>query len=251
VELNTAEWIRLKGRLPWVDWHDEGDVQWIFAGDTYPQNTVILARFSPGSSHRRVAEVLRPHLQHRVACNWIVGPVSQPSDLPHHLRTNGLSCRLHCSGMACDLGALPPPPPMPAGVTVELIDSLPALAPLTTERRRRRHEGRTAMAHMLPRKVWCFSASRDGQPIGETTLIEGAGVAGLYDVEVLERFRRRGIGSALVDAALRQARRLGYRAAVLGATRAGSRFYIRRGFREVCKLSFWKYGKLRQLRGRE
>src|SRR5688500_71673 len=38
VELNTAERLRLEGRLPWVDSHDDGDVLRIFAGDTWPRN---------------------------------------------------------------------------------------------------------------------------------------------------------------------------------------------------------------------
>jgi hypothetical protein len=52
---------------------------------------------------------------------------------------------------------------------------------------------------------------------------------------------------ALVHAALRLGKKLGYRAAVLGATGMGARVYARAGFREVCKLSFWRYGKVRQV----
>jgi GNAT superfamily N-acetyltransferase len=71
--------------------------------------------------------------------------------------------------------------------------------------------------------------------------------AGIYDAQVLEKFRRRGIGTAPVRAALVDPReRLGYGAAVLAATGAGFGVYARLGLREVCKLSFWKYGKMRQ-----
>lgn len=103
------------------------------------------------------------------------------------------------------------------------------------------------MALVKPRQVWHFAASLEGRPVGETALCCGAEVAGIYDVEVMEAFRRRGIGTALVHAALRQARQLGFGAAVLGASGIGLGVYARLGFREVCKLSFWKYGKMRQL----
>jgi GNAT superfamily N-acetyltransferase len=73
-------------------------------------------------------------------------------------------------------------------------------------------------------------------------------VAGIYGVEVLKGFRARGIGTALVFSALQLAVRLGFSAAVLSATGMGRGVYERVGFREVCKLSFWKYGKMRQLR---
>jgi len=114
-------------------------------------------------------------------------------------------------------------------------------------RRKRRFQGRRALLRTAPRRVWWFSASAGDKPVGETAIFLGAGVAGLFDVEVLLEHRHRGIGSALVHAALEHARRLGYRTAVLGATGMGANLYAHFGFREVCKLSFWKYGKMKQL----
>jgi len=247
VELNAAERLRLEGRLSWVEFHDDGDAIRAFAGDTWPSNRVALARFAPATAHRRVGEILERHLQAKVACNWVAGPVSQPPDLGKHLRAHGFKCVIHCAGMGCDLANLPPLPPMPQGVVIALKDEPPSLEPLTTERRRHRHEGRKALASITPRQAWYLSASVDGKPVGETMVFAGEGVAGIYEVEVLENFRRRGIGAALVHAALTFAReRLGYRAAVLAATGMGAQVYARVGFREVGKLSFWKYGKMRQ-----
>lgn len=248
VELNSAEWMHLEGRLPWVQLHEEPDVLWVFGGDTWPRNHVALARFTAASAYRRVGEILRPHLAAKVDCNWIVGPVSQPENLGKHLKAHGFSCRLHCAAMACDLERLSAPPPAPVGVAVQLVDEPPSLVPLTTERRRRRSEGRKAIARFQPRRVWHFAALADGKVVGETTLFDGSNVAGLYNVEVVKEFRSRGIGTALVHAAARQARKLGHRTAVLGATGMGQGVYSRVGFREVGKLSFWKYGKMRQLR---
>src|SRR6266550_1472173 len=84
-------------------------------------------------------------------------------------------------------------------------------------------------------RCWCHSLRNSA----------AAGVAGIYNVEVLGKFRRQGIGSALMQAALRQARELGFRVVVLGATGMGHALYTRLKFREVCTLSFWKYGKMR------
>lgn len=249
VELNSAEWLRLEGRLPWVELHDDGDVLWVFAGDTWPRNSVALARFTADSADRRVGEILAAHLRKKVACNWVVGPVSKPADLSRHLRNHGFRCMIHCAGMACDLNQPPPPVPQPDGVTVAVVEQPPSLHPLTTERRRLRHEGRQRIAAIRPQRVWQLAATQGNQAVGETSLCVGAGVAGIHDVVVLEKFRGRGIGTALVSAALRFARdHLGYRAAVLAATGMGCRLYARLGFREVCKLSFWKSGKMRQLR---
>jgi len=248
VELNSAEWLRLEGKLPWLEFHDEADVMWMFAGDTWPRNTVAHARFTPTTVDRRIGEILARHLAHKVACNWIVGRASQPADLGKHLRAHGFRCMIHCAGMACDLKDVPQPAPLPPDVQVALSDEPPLLEPLTTERRRRRHEGRITLARIRPRRAWFFTAMREGVPVGETTICAGAGVAGIYNVEVKPSFRRQGIGSALVHTALRQAQMLGFRVAVLGATGMGQQLYARFHFREVCKLSFWKYGKMRQMR---
>jgi GNAT superfamily N-acetyltransferase len=151
--------------------------------------------------------------------------------------------------MACDLTQIPPAPPAPRGVTIALTDEPALLEPLTTERRRQRHRGRSALARLKPQQIWFFAASTEGRPVGGTAIVLGAGVAGIYGVDVLEKFRRRGIGTALVRAALVFARdKLGQRAAVLAATGLGQGVYSRLGFAEVCKMSFWKYGKMRQQR---
>jgi len=247
VERSQVEWIRIQGRLPWVEFHDHGDVLRSFAGDTWPRNMVAQTRFTPENAHRRVGEILAEHLRKKAACNWVVGPESCPSNLPQFLRAHGFSCRIHCAGMACDLSALIERPPVSEDVAIEQIDEAPAIHPLTTERRRDLHRGLTLAARLKPRQLWYFAAKVNSESIGITTLQTGAGVAGIYGVEVLARYRRKGIGTALVYAAMEHGKKLGFSAAVLSATGKGEGVYKRLGFREVCKLSFWKYGKMRQL----
>ena len=97
------------------------------------------------------------------------------------------------------------------------------------------------MARFEPKQVWHFGAYIGERPVGETSLCIGAGVAGVVDVEVLEAYRGRGIGTALVHLAVQHAKRLGFRWAVLAATGMGSRVYERVGFQKVGTLSFWRY----------
>jgi len=150
---------------------------------------------------------------------------------------------IHCAAMACDLNRIAESARPAADVAIRLEENAPALTPLTTERRQLRQRGRTAMAQFKPKQVWHFVAFSKERAVGETSICTGAGVAGVVDVEVLEKFRGRGIGTALIQAAVLHARSLGYRIAVLGATGMGQRVYERVGFREVGKLSFYKYGK--------
>src|SRR5262249_15652015 len=94
VELNSAEHLRLEAHIPWVQFHEESDVLRVFTGDSWPRNTVALARFTPANADKCITKILDQHLQHKVACNWIVGPVSQPADLGKYLRGRGFSCRI-------------------------------------------------------------------------------------------------------------------------------------------------------------
>jgi len=248
VELNHVESIHQAGNLPWVELHHDKDVSWVFAGDTWPRNVIAGTRFAPEAAHKRVGEILAYHLKAKVACNWVVGPFSEPAELSQHLRAHGFHCMIHCVGMACRLPQPRTKPPMASGIAIKQVDIPPPLRPPTTERRRLQQQAWTLQAQIKPRRSWHLSAEAAGQPVGETTLFTGAGVAGIYGVEVLKDFRGRGIGTSLVFSALQLAVRLGYNAAVLSATGMGKGVYERVGFREVCKLSFWKYGKMRQLR---
>ncbi len=173
-------------------------------------------------------------------------PLSEPSDLTQHLRTCGFRCEIHTTGMACELNATPKLIALPEGVVILHVMEPPALAPLTTEFKQRRHRGRSLPARAEPEKRLCFAAYSEDEPVGEITLFLAAGVAGIYYVEVTRECRRRGIGAALLQAALDRARELGFATAVPGATRLGRGVYARAGFRDVCKMSFWRHGRTRQ-----
>jgi len=241
VELNAAEWVRLQGRLPWVEWHDDGDAQWVFAGNTYPRNSVALARFAPEAARRRINEIVEYHARRGAPCNWVTGSVSGPDSLPQELRASGFKCMIHCSGMACDLDRIRKISKAAVTARLQPVEEGLALQPLTTERRRLRQNGKTSMAQLEPKQVWHFGAFVGDRPVGETSLCTGAGVAGVVDVEVLEGFRGRGIGTALVHHAVQHAKRLGFRVAVLAATGMGVGVYGRVGFQKVGTLSFWRY----------
>ena len=76
-----------------------------------------------------------------------------------------------------------------------------------------------------------------GKPIATALLFFGAGVAALHSVVTLPQARSKGIGTAMTLAALREARRAGYRVAILTASPYGVRIYRRIGFREYCTIS--------------
>ena len=94
-----------------------------------------------------------------------------------------------------------------------------------------------------------FLARLNGAPVATAALFLGAGVAGLYGVACVGPARRRGIGSAISLAALREARARGYRAAVLESSPSGFNVYSRLGFRECCRLRSYIWNPVRSTYG--
>ncbi|MFJ4466998.1 GNAT family N-acetyltransferase [Streptomyces sp. NPDC089424] len=78
-----------------------------------------------------------------------------------------------------------------------------------------------------------LAAVLDDRVVGTTVVIAAHEVAGIFLVHVAEDCRRRGIGGALTDAALRVGRERGMRSAALVASPAGEPLYRRFGFTTV------------------
>jgi predicted N-acetyltransferase YhbS len=95
----------------------------------------------------------------------------------------------------------------------------------------------------------CFAARADGRVVGTaTTTVYGNGLAWVGMVLVDAAFRRQGVGTALVEAALAHADGAGVATVMLDATPAGRHLYERLGFRPEGTIERWE-GRLPDPRG--
>jgi GNAT superfamily N-acetyltransferase len=86
---------------------------------------------------------------------------------------------------------------------------------------------------------WTYLALLNGRPVATSQLFLSAGVAGIYNVTCIPEARGQGIGAAVTQTALLDARDMGYRVGILQASSLGYSVYRRLGFEEYGKLSVY------------
>ena len=241
-----------------VEAHLDGDVSWAVAptSDTF-RNVVLAARFAAGDADRRISELVAAYLAAGTGFVWWVGPTDTPADLGSRLTAAGLSLQGSAPAMAADLADVPLDEPSPPALEiVPVVDgsTLDAFLDViaadwlewtggehtpvqrqTLDRWRRETPPRLAREPVPLRWIGRI----DGEVVATSRISIGAGVAGLYAISTLARHRSRGIGRAMTIAALRAARSIGIRIAVLQSSDLGYGVYRRLGFRELFTYDVW------------
>lgn len=89
-----------------------------------------------------------------------------------------------------------------------------------------------------------FLALLDGIPIGTATLSTCEDSAGIWNLATLPEYRKHGVGTALVSAALLEAKKLQYDyvMAILMPKGMAWGLFTKMGFKEVCQFPFYVYG---------
>lgn len=199
-----------------------------------------LAEDDPGAVER----VLSFFRRRRIPMAWWTGPGTSPG-LDRRLARAGLSLADDLRGMAVELDAVSEPPRV-EGLEVAEVSGRPALAdwadvvaPVYGFPPFARDAWLDMHAALAP-GVWTHLVGRvGGDAASAVSVFVAAGVAGIANVAVRSRYRRRGIAAATVHAALSASARRGLGVGVLWASKMGVGVYRALGFRTCGRGRCW------------
>lgn len=252
VEANHATFITMRRSWPAAAVHDEADMVWSMTDIPFTvYNAVARARLRPSEVDSVINAIVAMGSERGVPIGWCVGPGTRPGDLGTQLERHGFQPEPPQPAMALDLarvdGAVLPPP----GVTITEVGDGHALEvwcrtlgtgfglPAAADKPNFDMLMAVGLGKDAPMRH--YLAWLGGAPVATSSMLYGGGVAGIYDVGTLPEARRRGIGAAMTLTPLIDARRAGYRVAVLEASEMGAPLYRKLGFREVCTLDYYRW----------
>jgi len=246
IEANLNATFALLDRAPSTQLHDDDPhLRWYITPNVPHAifNHVYFTRLPQEEDVDVRIEELRNHFaSHQLPLTWSVGPFSRPSDLGSHLESHGLRCEEESPGMALDLKALNEDIAFPSELAIERVSNAEVLMEFVEVMRvgfempeftaAALFEEYNAMG-LTDKSPWRNYVGRlDGEVVITASLAIVVGVAGIYNVVTLPKARRRGFGSAMTLAALREARELGYRIGILQSSAEGLGVYRRLGFEQ-------------------
>lgn len=255
VEGSLVEMFEHWSRWPRAELRDGGDHLRLLTGlPTSMFNGVFRVRMAtsePRDIEGRITSALQPFRARNLAAFWMIGPSTEPSDLAAYLLASGLRHLDDAAGMAADLTTAGADPQSPPKLTIRLVHDKRTLADFNAAMNRgfgaspAIREGflelftSLGVGRGLP--LLHYVGYLRGAAVSSATLFRGSDVAGIYNVATVTEARGQGIGTAMTLAAMRDARALGYRAAVLHATPEGMGIYRRLGFHEVCTIRWYEW----------
>ncbi len=237
--INMIEMLSYLGTSPLAERHVTDEIEWVITGvwdNTF--NGVVRAQLSEAHADQVIDEVARRFRERDVPHLWFLNVDSRPANLEQRLLAHGWVRLREGVGMAVDLSAIASPFPPPAGLTIERAVDEAGIAqwidlhPHYLENDQR-DEPRERLYISLglsgDQPLHHYIARLNGESVGALSLFLGREAAGIYNVEVAEARRRRGVGTAMTRAVLEEARDLGYGVGVLGPTRESRSMYERLG----------------------
>lgn len=239
--------------LPGATLHHDPGIRWFETNIPLGLFNGVLYTNLPPIALADEIERIKAHFEQRhLPFLWHVGPTSQPANLGDFLQARDI---VHDEdedepGMAVDLLALNEDLPASSSITIQQVTSREqveqwaqvwgcGVTPDWVVRLFFEAHAGLSLGPESPLRL--YMGLLDNVPVATAAILFGGGVACIKHIVTLHRLRRQGIGAAMTLMVAREARKQGYRIAVLSASPYGIGIYRRLGFREYCSLSVYEW----------
>ncbi len=254
MEANFVEEMMCFGRvLPGAEVHEDAELGWFYTGRPNLNDVTYthLAQDNSDYVDKKITEVLTYFSPHNVSVAWVISPITQPQQLATSLEARGFTRVGGDSNMAIDLHQMNENIPAPANLVIKEIEDAETLklhSPIarigfdtSQETSQNYYECYVGNGFGNSKPWHHYIAWLNDKPVAIASLLLHAGIAGIYGVATLPEARRQGIGAALTLYAMRVARSLGYRIAILAPSEIGMNMYRSIGFQEVGNAHYYKW----------
>ena len=247
IEENLFSMFPLLNQWSELEFQDTPELLWTLTNIPFPLfNSVSRAKLAPESVDDAIDAAISRCKTNNVPMMWWTGPATQPADLGEKLIDRGFH-QSNSPGMAADLNVLPENPEYPEDLVIKLVDNdedLESWCRVMCEAFGMPDFVGTAlfdlyqsMGYESQLPLSNYLGFINNEAVAVSSLLLGAGVAGIYNVATIESARRKEIGAAMTIKPLLDARSQGYRVGILHSSEMGFKMYSSLGFQEYCKIS--------------
>ena len=206
-------------------------------GKPWWPNYLVEPRFREETMESGIHEIRTGIEQRKLPPLLKFGPSAVPKNLRTHLLNSGFVAMDHDPpGMAMRLDGLGEERPIPLDLRIERVGDDAGLREWLSFFTLFEFDMFKVLKDLS--EVRLYLGRIDGEAIGTSMMFLSSGVVGLYQVEVSPEHRRRGIGTAMTLAPMEDARQLGYRIAVLQASKMGEPVYRKIGFKSYFRYNY-------------
>jgi GNAT superfamily N-acetyltransferase len=241
IEESLCEFWAYWGAAPQSELFKDSHMLRLYTGVPYAFcNGVICSQFPIDKIDTVIDETIAYYQVRGATWEWMVGPQSVAASLDKFLLQHGLSEHGESIGMAINLDAIVHDIPLVNHLSlIPVEDELNLNIWVNTMIAGFEAPALNKALIDLESSLGChqqyyrhYLGLFDQQPVATSALYIGESVAGIYCVSTVPSARGLGIGAAITQVALRDARALGYHVAVLQSSPMGHSVYSRLGFQD-------------------
>jgi GNAT superfamily N-acetyltransferase len=236
---------------PGMEKYTSKDVSWCMTNNPFPVcNAIIRVNMKPQKIDPFLEKMIARAKERKVNLICYITEKTRPANLAEYLMAYGFTSQGGSVGMAIDLADLNEANRAPKGLEIIEVEDEATLKTWCQVAGSSFGVPEVAIPSIvdyfilemkLKQPVKLYLGLLDGKPVATSNYYLGEGVCGLYFVGTLPEARNKGIGFAITQKPLLEAKKLGYRAGILQASKMGRPVYLRLGFEEYCRIGSYSW----------